>query len=328
MAGKRRRKISARRLNLRRLVVCACLLGAAALAVKTAHRFGDAETRETIERGTAFAIDALRECPATPDEMVFLLDAFAHELDFVRGTAVDAGDLDATGLTLGGVPESARRLDFLKNKGYVVGYDDARGNPAWVAYKVFPPPSFETGARPDFETDGRTRARVSPEDYAHSGFDRGHMAPNQAMGACYGTEGQRESFLMSNIVPQLHAVNAGVWKDLEQRILKRYTRLCGAVWVVCGPLYRDDARRTRKLNGKVSVPDAFFLVIADRDEERGNAVRALAFVIPHAADADGNAKEYLVPVREIERLSGLNFFPDLERAAQDALELPAAKTVW
>lgn len=327
MARKKRRKINPRRLNPKRLAVCALVLVVAALGLKTVHYFGDEKTRDFIESGIVSVVDAARESSVLPDEMVFLLDGFAHNFDFVRGNAVAAGTLDATGLVLGGAPEGGARLEFLKNRGYVVGYDDAAGNPAWVAYKVFPPETFSVGERPAFETDTRTRAKISSDDYTRSGFDRGHMAPNQAMGACYGEEGQRESFLMSNIVPQIHEVNAGLWKELEQRILKRYTRAFGEVWVVCGPIY-DAPARARRIKGKIAVPDAFFLIVADRDESRGNALRTLAFIFPHEKKLGGNARGYLVGIREIERRTGLNFFPALDEAAQDALELKPAKTVW
>ena len=328
MAKKRNsRKINPRKLNLKRLGICALVLAVAALGIKTVHFFGDEETKDTIESGIVTVIDVVREFPATPDEMVFLLDEIAHRLPFVYGQGVDAGTLDATGFVLGGTPESESKLSFLKNRGYIVGYDNSAGNPAWVAYKVFHPKSFETEERPVFEADKRTRARVEPSDYTRSGYDRGHMAPNQAMGVCYGETAQRESFLMSNIVPQLHEVNAGVWKDLEQRILKRYTRAFGDVWVVCGPIY-GKMLRPKKLKGKVSVPDAFFMIIADRDEMHGNALRTLAFIIPHEKGIDGNARAHLTSIREIERCSGLNFFSELDELTQNALELKPAKTIW
>lgn len=327
MAKKKKRKINPRRLNPKRLGVCALILLVVAGALKTVHYFGDEKTRDFIESGIVCVIDAARENSVLPDEMIFLLDEFAQNFDFVRGNAVDAGTLDATGLALGGVPAGGSRLEFLKNRGYIVGYDNAAGNPAWVAYKVFPPETFSVGERPNFETDTRTRAKIASEDYTRSGFDRGHMAPNQAMGACYGAEGQRESFLMSNIVPQIHEVNAGLWKDLEQRILKRYTRAFGDIWVVCGPIY-DAPANAKRIKGKIAVPDAFFLIVADRDESRGNALRTLAFIFPHEKNLGGDARKYLVGIREIERRTGLNFFPALDAPAQDALELKPAKTVW
>jgi hypothetical protein len=54
----------------------------------------------------------------------------------------------------------------------------------------------------DFVVDRRLSAPVKPEDYVRTGFDRGHLAPNLAIGRWFGAEAQRETFLMSNVVPQ------------------------------------------------------------------------------------------------------------------------------
>ncbi len=55
--------------------------------------------------------------------------------------------------------------------------------------------------------DTLTIAKVTHNDYTHSGYDRGHMAPNYAIATRYGQEAQKETFLMSNIVPQLGNLN-------------------------------------------------------------------------------------------------------------------------
>ncbi|MFC1467798.1 DNA/RNA non-specific endonuclease, partial [Verrucomicrobiota bacterium] len=94
------------------------------------------------------------------------------------------------------------RATLLKNSGYTVGYSDHFELPLWSAYRVFNVPKLESGKRPSrFTTDTRTKARVSHNDYTRSGFDRGHMAPNYAIATRYGRTAQKETFLMSNIIP-------------------------------------------------------------------------------------------------------------------------------
>src|SRR5690606_812364 len=118
---------------------------------------------------------------------------------------VAAGDKS---ILYGGTPRptagpDAALLRTLVNRAYIVGYNDARGNPAWAAYRVrdLAAPA-SAPPRPDkFEIDRRTAARVSPDAYTGSGYDRGHLAPNFAIATRYGAAAQEETFLMSNITP-------------------------------------------------------------------------------------------------------------------------------
>ncbi|MBI5688539.1 MAG: DNA/RNA non-specific endonuclease [Verrucomicrobia bacterium] len=164
-------------------------------------------------------------------------------------------------LIYGGAPRKVRADEgggevlVLKNRGYVVGYSDALGNPLWAAYHLKDLARLPTpAARPEkFEVDRRTAARVAPEAYSGSGFDRGHLAPNYAIATRYGTAAQRETFLMSNISPQRHSLNAGLWRELEQKIATSYPARYGEVWVIVGPVF---GAQPAKLRGGVAVPEA------------------------------------------------------------------------
>lgn len=328
-----KRKINPLKLRLRYLLASCILIALAAAGTKAVHYFGDAQTKEFVERGVVAVIDVARESTLVPDEAVFILDTLALYLPFVYGESVDPGvSLDAGTAVLAGTPVAETRLTFLKNDAYLVGYDEVRGNPAWCAYRVFHPETTQAAERPaNFATDSRTRARVNSTAYSNSGYDRGHMAPNHAIALCYGETAQTQTFLMSNIVPQRHALNAGLWKQLEQRVLKRYTRQFGDVWVLCGPIYTRErpARLKGKNRARVSpaIPDAFFLIVAEREEDSG-ALRSLAFIVPHQDSLSSNPRDYLVSIDEIERQTGLDFFAQLPQAAQAKLEDTRAKTVW
>ncbi len=335
MAKRSRKKQSSprrsRKLRLRYWIFSFFAILVIASGLKTAHYFGSPQTREAIERGTLAFIDLARESSLLPAETVFWLDALALNLPLVYGTSVDPGvALEADALVLAGTPLADRRLTFLENDAYLVGYDEQRGNPAWCAYRVFEVKK-EAPERPEsFETDRRTRARVATELYVRSGFDRGHMAPNHAIAVCYGAAAQAQTFLMSNVVPQRHGLNAGVWKSLEQRVLKRYTRQFGDVWVLCGPVYYSDnpKRLAAKKRGVVpAIPDAFFLIVVDREEASG-ALRSLAFLVPHEDSPKNDPKRYLVSIDAVEQATGLDFFSRLPETAQAALEGRVAKTAW
>ncbi|MEO6568296.1 MAG: DNA/RNA non-specific endonuclease [Opitutaceae bacterium] len=219
---------------------------------------------------------------------------------------------------------AAGTLRVLTNRGYVVGYNEALSSPAWVAYHLrdigrLPTPK----PRPDkFEVDRRTIARVGPEDYSNSGYDRGHLAPNYAIATRFGEDAQRETFLMSNITPQLHALNAGVWKELEMKIATNYPARYGEVWVFAGPVFTSQSRHLRH---GVRVPDEFFMIMLD---EQDGKLRTLSFLIPQTAPAGVNPGDYLTTVAEIQKRTGLDFFSELDDVSEVEVENQRGTRVW
>ncbi len=240
-------------------------------------------------------------------------------------THVEAGE----GSLLAGEPERTsfpHEIRVLHNAAYTVGYCDDLADPAWVGYRVFDmnghvtPPKRPQG----FFTDPRTAARVESADYSESGYDRGHMAPNYAIGTRYGAAAQEETFKMSNVCPQRHRLNAGLWKDLEAKIADNYTGRYGQVWVVDGPVFGPEDRLPR-LRGKASVPPQFYMIVIQQHE---SGVRAQGFIIDQEAPASGALDPYLTSIGEIEHRTGLNFFPKLEKKAQAELEAQQPSSVW
>lgn len=222
------------------------------------------------------------------------------------------------------VAGGAQSVRVLASTGYVVGYSDALGNPLWAAYRVWdldripePPPRPER-----FEVDKRTVARVRPEDYSGSGFDRGHLAPNYAIATRFGASGQEETFLMSNIVPQKHALNAGPWKELEMRAATAYPARFHEIWVMAGPVF---GAHSTTLPGGVRVPESCWMVLVDEHEGR---LRTMAFVFPQDPSADVPLARYLTSIDRIESLTGLDLFPDFPEVASTPIEANIAKRIW
>lgn len=195
--------------------------------------------------------------------------------------------------------------------------------PLWVGYRLFDPPTDEeVEERPrEFSSDSRISDVVLSEDYARSGFDRGHMAPNFGIARCYGRKAQEETFLMSNVVPQYPMLNGGVWRELERRVALNYTARFGAVWVLTGPVFNRFPHRT--LSSGVWIPDGFFKIVI---EEGVRGLRVMGFVIPQ--EATGEIEDYLTSVDEIERLTGIDFLWKLEESVEEILEGKVERNAW
>lgn len=215
-----------------------------------------------------------------------------------------------------------KKVRLLANTGYVAGYSDALGNPLWVAYRVRDMDTHAVPPRPDeFVVDARTVSRITPAVYTNSGFDRGHLAPNHAIALRHGPKAQEETFLMSNIIPQKHGLNAGLWKALEQKIAGNYPGRFGEVWVIAGPVFGG---QPAWLQRRVAVPEACFMILVD---ESGGRVRASAYLFPQEPPT-GDLNDYLVAIDEIERRTGLDFLAELPDAAENALEATRASRAW
>ncbi len=237
--------------------------------------------------------------------------------------AVAPGDKS---IVYGGVPQAGGLVTqrVLRNQAYLVGYSETLANPLWAAYRVVDLKRIpDSPPRPErFETDARTMARVAAADYTGSGYDRGHLAPNYAIATRYGEAAQRETFLMSNITPQRHALNAGLWKELEMKIATSYPARYGEVWVLTGPIF---SAGPQKLRGGVAVPEAFFLIVIDETESR---LRTQAFIIPQETPAGSVANAFLVSIDEIERRTGLDFLHEIEDEDERAVEAQRASRLW
>jgi len=312
--------------NLLRFLGWVCLLVLVATGVVALVYFlSERPQKAAIEQRLLDTVDVVREDGTTPRKVVDALDRLADQTVVVRGDVVLAPPPDPAATAPYGEPTDRVGLKRLPNRGYTVGYDDALPAPRWSSYRVFPYRDTHLERPSSFRSDPRTAARVTTSEYVRSGYDRGHLAPNYAISVCYGEEAQKETFLLSNIVPQLHALNAGLWKDLEQRVVRRYVERYGTVWVQVGPVYA--AAPARRI-GRLPVPEAFWMVVSEYDET-ARGIRAIAYVIPHEEKwRDTELTRYVVSVRQVEALTGLDFFPRLPKAVQDRLESTAAPRAW
>jgi endonuclease G, mitochondrial len=163
---------------------------------------------------------------------------------------------------------------------------------------------------------------VRHEDYTLSGFDRGHMAPNHAIGSRYGRDAQMQTFHMSNVAPQAPDLNQKTWRLLEERIANEYARRYGEVWVMVGPIFEEPPKRLRS---GVAIPEAFYKVIIAIDSEHP---KAIAFIIPQTVTGKEPFEWYLTSIAEIQERTGFDFFWQLEDDFETAFEAAVAKALW
>lgn len=212
------------------------------------------------------------------------------------------------------VINNGKQGQILQRTGYTLSYDSKTKTPQWVAWELT---KEETKGKEERSTEffpdpDVTGAQVVTYDYSHSGYDRGHMAPAGDMK--WNKQAMQESFYMSNICPQDHNLNTEDWNDLEMKT-REWVRHYGKVHVVCGPIY--NGKRNEYIGEhRVKVPDAFFKVILINHD---NKQCAMGFLFENEA-GERPLEQYLVPVDQIEKITGMDFFSALPDDLEDRLE--------
>ena len=224
---------------------------------------------------------------------------------------------------------------------HVLEYDSARKVPRWVAEHLTKDNVMQVKANRKgvgFTRDPSVPALFSSDnsDYWGSGWSRGHMAPAGNNKHCQ--QSMKDTFYLTNIVPQDLDNNGGYWNRLEiwcRDLTKNYSD----VWVISGPLWLpsagetksdesvdnsgDDKKRKKKSevrtvqynvlgNNYVAVPTHLFKVVLVTDEKLGQPLLA-TFVVPNVPIADKHLGTYKVSLEELERHVGVVFHPELDR---------------
>lgn len=155
--------------------------------------------------------------------------------------------------------------------------------------------------------------------YSISGYERGHMCP--AADQRWSEQAMYDCFVMANMCPQIHDLNAGAWEKLEEKE-RLWAQRDSAVMIIAGPIYVEGETYIEK--SKVRVPDAFFkvLIAPYLDEPRG-----IAFVYPHMK-CPGNMQDYATTIDEVEKMTGFDFFSALPDEIENAIESTYSFTEW
>jgi endonuclease G len=223
---------------------------------------------------------------------------------------------------------------------------DGRGDrwavPEWVSYELRKGPTRkEYEPRPGtWHTDLELYCtRLAPRDqsYVNSGYDLGHLCM-RLHARRLGQNADWNTHSVLNAVPQVHQFNAGHWLSLEM-LCAAWANQYDKIWVICGPVMHTSTGRRRPWgwvgeNGEVpvAIPHALFKIVV-REGEDPTRPDVLAFLYENDAwlnssSLDTDHTPYLKSVREIEQLTGLNFFASLSRADQNAIEANSAEDIW
>lgn len=169
------------------------------------------------------------------------------------------------------LPQSKNQI--VHHRSYSLSYNEHHEQAEWTVHILRSSDIKQVDyKRPYFEIDDMvTTGAASWRNYKNSGYDRGHLVPaGDRRGSLADYE---ETFLTSNISPQRHNFNAGIWNRLEQKIRKSVRKKSG-FYIVTGSILENNLKSIG--NENVSVPEQFYKIIYDP-----TASQITAFLLPH-----------------------------------------------
>lgn len=238
-------------------------------------------------------------------------------------------------------------------RNYSVLYDSDTHLPVWVAYPMHTVYNVPSGTRTNawqwdpiiLEADQTDMSRSSlGNDTDGNRFERGHMLPSASR--FYTVRGNEvanaQTFYYTNMTPQNSGNNGGIWANLESRVRGWQGGQTDAtkhdtLYVVTGTVLRraDNPTEiirytTNNVDGKrIAVPNYYYKALLKRSIVSGQAsYKSVAFWIEHKNYGRNVAWSEAISVRELEKRTGINFFPELEQEVQDVVELQTNASDW
>lgn len=143
---------------------------------------------------------------------------------------------------------------------------------------------------------------ASLSDYRKSGYDRGHLKP---AAVSKGTKlDMDQSFLMSNMSPQLPEFNRQGWKGIETEV-RKLLQIQDSIIVYTGPVLNNIDSFIG--NNKVGIPKYYYKAVL-----LGDSTKTIAYLVPHEKLFKPYSR-YNISTDSLERILGFDLFPGLNR---------------
>lgn len=253
---------------------------------------------------------------------LFLFLLFGFSMDVAGQTARrQLVDNLALGNPSGAQTDANQPDNYLvKHNGYSLSYNKSRGAANWVAWHLEKKDIGDAERTNAFAPD-TTLPRdwwIIPNDYAGSGFDRGHLCPSKDRSS--SEETNRETFLMSNMQPQAPKLNQKTWKYFED-----YTREVTATDKEAY-IYAGCYGNAGILKDKITIPTncwkiVVILTTGGNDLKRVTVrTRIIAADMPNDDLVSSRWRTYLTSVDAIEKKTGYDFLAKVPKKIQAVIE--------
>ncbi len=223
------------------------------------------------------------------------------------------------------VTDLAWYLEF-PNGQYAIQYDITKKHPKWAAWQLTTAQTTGTRGSGNWHRDSRIPAQYSPVNDDYSGYDRGHMCPSGDRDATSAMN--YETFVYSNASPQVGPTfNQTVWNTLENTWVRgKWMSATNPLYICTGGTIDDDQLIGYTSPSHMAIPKYYYKVIL---RKRNNNWEAIGFWMENKSySSSAVTRAYVKSVRDIETLTGIDFFYRLPKADQDAAEMTVDPAAW
>lgn len=221
-------------------------------------------------------------------------------------------------------------------RNYSMWFDSNNHLASWVAYPLYSS-IMGSGSRTDeWGYDPKVPERCQAElfkGFGVNGYDRGHQLPS-ADRLC-SNAANITTFYFTNLTAQNSSLNQNLWGNLEIKV-RGWVQSSDTLYVVTGAVIQTKEDRTinyiKDNAGKsVAIPKAYYKVILKYNKNSSvnggySAIgfwyknEAYSYSYPTASDAKS--------VKEIEALTGFNFFHNLDDTIETSVEASFKASDW
>lgn len=162
--------------------------------------------------------------------------------------------------------------------------------------------------------------------FSGSGYDHGHICPSADR--LYSDEANKQTFYLSNMMPQTHSFNAGIWERLENKV-RAWTNISTTevVYVCKGGLIDNEEDIHERISGKLIVPKYFFTAVLKKTTTgKYSAVAVLLDQTDTANTTD--LKSHAMSIDELEQRTGIDFFCNLPDNIEEQVEKTYTPNEW
>lgn len=256
-----------------------------------------------------------------------------------------------------------QRLEFPKVKGgdsrviihslndefginYSVEWDTKKRSQRWSCYQMTASNRVSKTSRYYSDTNQypydpelKVNEYFSYDPFRGSGYDHGHICPSADR--LYSKDANYQTFYLTNMQPQYHVFNAGIWEIMEGKLrswIHQSSNTKDTLFVCKGGTIdsvetaggvKDPILTTLK-NGLI-VPKYFYMALLYKS--KNGSYKALAFWVEHKNEDHSNdpLSKYVINIDELERLTGIDFFcnlPDDIENEVEGMSVEDVKWLW